>query len=125
MFDYLFYRIYCWNQVVVKEKDLLIFSTLLGISVFKILNLSTLIFMVLIWRDAISHYQKWMQIVLMCSVLLCDYFLYINGSKYKNIIEKFSGKGKTVTKDVLLVGYIVLTFVLFFLAVLTGAKMSK
>ena len=125
MFEYLFYRIYWWNKVVVKEKDLLVFSSWLGISVFKILNLTTLIFVILIWKGIISDYQKWMQVTLMVSVLLYDYFFYIKNSNYKNIIRKFSNTNKIITKDALLIVYILLTFVLFFAVVITGAKLQN
>lgn len=127
MFDHLFYPIYWWNQNVVKERSLPVFSSLLGVSVFKVLNISTLIFsFLLLYTKDIKDYPKWLYVLMMLAVLITNYFIYIHKRRYKEIIEesKNQGKQKLRRKDIILVIYIIVTFLVFFYVVLEGRKLT-
>ncbi len=115
-FNHLFYRIYWWNMTIVKEKDFPVFSSLLGISIFQILNISTVIFVFLLYvlKDPMA-YPKWVHLILMFLILILDYFIYIHKGKYKEIIKESENETKEALrkKDIYSIIYLLLTFGLF------------
>lgn len=122
-FNHLFYRIYWWNKVIVKEKDFPVFSSLLGISIFHILNISTLIFIYLVYvlKDPMA-YPKWVHLILMFAVLVLDYFIYIHKGRYKEIIKVSEGETKKSlkTKDFISISYILVSFGLLIWIIIKG-----
>lgn len=127
MFDHLFYRFYWWNLNVVKERQLPIFSSFLGVSIFKVLNISTLIFtFLLLCVKGNSVYPKWLHALMMLAMLIVDYFIYIHKGQYKEIIERSKNleKEKLRKKDIIIIVYMILTFVLLFWVIFEGRKLS-
>ncbi len=88
LLDHLFYRMYWWNTNIVKEKDLTLFSALLGVATFHVINFSTLIFcyFVFVAKD-VTTYPKWAHILLMITILIVDYIYFIHNCRYKKIVE--------------------------------------
>lgn len=125
-FNHLFYRIYWWNKVIVKEKDFPVFSSLLGISIFHILNISTLIFIYLVYvlKDPMA-YPKWVHLILMFAVLVLDYFIYIHKGRYKEIIKVSEGETKKSlkTKDFISISYILVSFGLLIWIIIKGREL--
>lgn len=127
MFDHLFYRFYWWNLNIVKETGLPVFSSFLGVSVFKTININTLVYVFLVFSvKDVQLYPKWLHALVMLAVLVLDYFIYIHNGRYKEIIEesKNQAKQKLRRKDIIIVIYMILTFVLFFWAIFEGRKLS-
>lgn len=110
---------------MLKEKEFAVFSSLLGVSVFKVLNVSTLIFLFLIVLNNVQSYPKWFHVVLMFMMLVGDYFLYVHKGKHETIIKESLrlDKKKSRAKDFLVVFYMITTFAAFFIAVYEGRKL--
>lgn len=125
-FNHLFYRIYWWNKTIVKEKDFPVFSSLLGISVFHILNISTLIFIILVYifKDPMV-YPKWVHLIIMFVVLVLDYFIYIHKKRYKEIIKSSENETKISLKrkDYFSLIYIIVSFGLFIWIIIKGREL--
>src|SRR5690625_3233146 len=125
-FNHLFYRIYWWNKTIVKEKDFPVFSSLLGISVFHILNISTLIFIILVYifKNPMV-YPKWIHLIIMFAVLVLDYFIYIHKKRYKEIIKSSENETKISLKrkDYFSLIYIIVSFGLFIWIIIKGREL--
>jgi len=111
-FDFLFYRIYWWNKDILKEKNTVLFNTIIGLSAFFILNITTLLFGFFLYclRDS-SAYPKWLHIVMMILTVVITYTIYV--PKYKVIIAKFSNTKGFAKRDIYLLAYILVTIILF------------
>lgn len=125
-FNHLFYRIYWWNRNIVKEKHLPIFSTLLGFSILRILNLTILIFIFLVYyvKNPLV-YPKWLHIILMVVFLIIDYFNYIHNKYYIKIISQAENESKKEKKekDIIIFIYLILTFGLLIFLIAEGRKL--
>lgn len=125
-FDHLFYRIYWWNKKIVKENEIPVFSTLLGLSVFHVLNFTTIIFFYLVYiqKDPMA-YPKSMHIGLMFIIFVIDYFIYINGGRYKRILEasKSENNSSWTGKDIYIIIYIIFTFSTLIWVIIKGRQL--
>jgi len=126
-FNHLFYRIHWWNVKIVKDKDLPIFSTLMGFSVFIIINLSTIIFAfyIFIWKNPLD-YPKIVHFIIMVSVVVINYLIFIHNRKYIQILEmaKSVEKKRIHLNDKLTILYIIITFSSVIWIVLQSRKAS-
>ena len=113
---HLFYRIYWWNTKIVKDdKSLAPFSTLLGTSLLKVLNLVSLLYLINRYLIQESLFiPKWLQTIIFLLVIMFDYFNYLYNSKYKSIIKETKDLSKSELKkrDHIVVYYIAITFIL-------------
>ena len=122
-FDYLFYRVYWWNCKIVKEKELPLFSTFMGVSVFHGINVSTVYFFLLYLIDDIQFNNKWIYSLLLCLILLFDYVFYFKSQRYKKIINVYFidiSKSNRLIKDIILIIYIIISIFLFLWILYTG-----
>lgn len=116
LFDHLFFRVYWWNYYIVKQGDLSLFSTLIGISIFKVLNISVIIFSIYIYLIKNIHsYPKLVHIIIMIFILIIDYLVYFYKGRYKLILNaaKHIENSELKRRDIIVVGYIILTFFTF------------
>ncbi len=120
-----FFRIYWWNVQIVKEKELPIFSTLLGIAVLHILNFTTIVFgFITFVIEDVNIYPKWIHIICMLLILIIDYFLFVHKDKYKEIISKNHIPENQIKKlDYLVIFYILLTFVSLAFIIIKGREL--
>ena len=111
IFDHLFYRVYWWNKSILKEKDFVILSTLLGFSVLHVLNISTIIFVYLVYvlEDTLA-YSKMFHVSK-------RYISIIHLSQKKNI-------RKLRILDALVFTYVVFTFGLFIWIIIKGRELA-
>jgi hypothetical protein len=110
---HLYYRLHWWNSKIVKDGNLAPFSALLGTSMFKLLNLLSVLY--IIFNHILNkniYLPKWFQTVIMLSVLILDYFIYIYKSKYKLIKKETENlESKELRKrDIFIITYIFITF---------------
>jgi hypothetical protein len=120
-FEHLFYRIYWWNTRIVNNSGSPIFPTLLGISIFHIINISSLVILsFLLFGKDMSNYPKWLHVSGMVLVLLIDYFIYIHGGRFRMIVERVKNKPEAQIKrnDIMTIIYIALSFGLLIYVVL-------
>ena len=124
--NHLFYRIYWWNVRIVKDKDFPLFSALLGISVFHIMNFSAVIFAFYIFiLEDVQLYPDWLHILSMFLILTADYFLFIHNGHYKKLISKEYLVDKKVQKlDWMIILYIFSTFLAVGFVILKGRELS-
>ena len=123
--NHLFYRIYWWNVRIVKEKDLPIFSALLGISILHILNVSAVIFAfyTFVLKD-VQLYPKWLHILIMFLILAIDYFLFVHNGRYKTIISKIDVSDKRFQKlDFAIILYLIFTFAILGFTIIKGREL--
>lgn len=122
LFDHLFFRIYWWNIKIVKDSDFPIFSALIGLAFFHSLNITTLIFVILIMNDWQMLYHKWVHLFLLFLILLIDFFIYVYKGKSNEIIEVEGLKDKRsiIKKDIAILIYMIVSIILFFLVVIIG-----
>lgn len=122
--NHLFYRIYWWNVRIVKEKNFPLFSALLGISIFHILNFSSIIFALYIFVIGdIQLYPKWLHILLMFLILTADYFLFVHNGHYKKLISRNIVSDNKLHKfDYLLILYMLITFGSFIFIIIKGRE---
>ncbi|AWI25515.1 hypothetical protein HYN49_06175 [Flavobacterium pallidum] len=108
-----FYRMYWWNTQIVKEKNFPVFSALLGVSVFTMLNITTIIFayLVFVLKNPLA-YPKWLHIIVSAFALVLNYFIYVHKKKYLSILKTMSevAKSKIRVRDALSTLYILLSF---------------
>ena len=127
IFDHLFYRVYWWNKSILKEKDFVILSTLLGFSVLHVLNISTIIFVYLVYvlEDTLA-YSKMFHVFLMFTISVIDYFIYIHSKRYISIIHLSQKKNirKLRILDALVFTYVVFTFGLFIWIIIKGRELA-
>jgi hypothetical protein len=112
---HLYYRLYWWNSKIVKDGSLAPFSTLLSTSMLKILNLLSILYIVFYYViDKNIFLPKWLQTIIMISVLVLDYFIYIFNSKYRDILieSKKLGLKELRMRDFIVIAYIIITFAL-------------
>lgn len=112
---HLYYRLYWWNSKIVKDGSLAPFSTLLSTSMLKILNLLSILYIVFYCViDKNIFLPKWLQTIIMISVLVLDYFIYIFNSKYRDILieSKKLGLKELRRRDFIVIAYVIITFAL-------------
>ena len=123
--NHLFYRIYWWNVRIVKEKDFPVFSALLGIAVFHILNFSAIIFAfyTFVLKD-VQLYPKWLHILFMFLILTVDYFLFIHNGHYKKLTSKNDVSDKNFQKlDFAILMYLLSTFAILGFVINKGREL--
>ena len=123
--NHLFYRIYWWNVRVVKEKDLPLFSALLGISIFHILNFSAVVFAyyIFVLKD-VQLYPKWLHILFMLLILTIDYFVFVHNGRYKKLISKNVVSDKKFQKlDFVIILYLIFTFAILGFTIIEGREL--
>lgn len=115
LFYYIFYRVYCWNIYVIKEKDLPVFSSFLTISALMGLNINSFIigFLVFVLKD-IELYPDWGFWIIMLISITPNYFIFIKNKKYKTIISDCKSMKKSEKKkmDILMIIYVMVTILI-------------
>lgn len=113
LFDYLFFRVFWWNESIVKEKGMPILSTIIGVALFPYLNLLTLLYTIILLRyDGLPILPKWSIVLIGIFVVVSVYYGLVFKRDYKEIIKEnkaYSKKEKT-KKDIVIISYIILTF---------------
>lgn len=126
-FNHLFYRVYWWNVKVVKESQLPLYSTVLGVSLFFYLNLSTVIFTILLyWVRDFSGFTKTQHILCGGIVLLIVYLTYVRTGRYEKVLKDSKEKPKSETRklDIAVICYIFITFLLMILIIVKGREFN-
>ena len=87
-FDYLFYKVYCWNTKIIMQNDSSFIYTIVGVSGFYALNYTTILLgIVLFSGQNILSYSKWIQIGAMIFIVCFCFYCYLCRRKGKEIIE--------------------------------------
>ena len=125
LFNHLFYRVYWWNRNVLKEKDSLLYSTIIGISVFHALNYCTIIFAFFLYviKDPLA-YPKWAHIIMIVLIPLINYTIYWPKGYYKFVISEASNQPKDtlIKRDYILIAYIIITISSFIYMIVEGRE---
>lgn len=112
IFYQIFYRVYCWNIYVIKEKDFPVFSSFLSVSFLMGLNINSIIigFLVFVFSD-IYIYPDWGYWIVMLLSMTPNYFIFIRDRKYKNIIHdsEAMNKHQKRKRDIAMIIYIIIT----------------
>ena len=114
LFKHLFYRVYCWNINVIKEKDLPILSAYLFVSVLIGINIITLYSIIIIFVIKDSRlYPEWGYYIVMLVTFIPNYFYFIHRKKYKSILmeSEIINKSKKRKWDILVIIYLLLSFI--------------
>ncbi len=115
IFYQIFYRVYCWNIYVIKEKDLPVLSSFLSVSALMGINIYSIMggFSVFIIKD-IKLYPDWIFWIVMVLSMMPNYFIFIRDRKYKNIIQDSEAMNKSEKKkrDVAMIIYTIITILI-------------
>ena len=88
IFDYLFYKVYCWNTKIIKQNDPSFFYTIVGVSALCILNYTTILLVIfLLSKEKILSYSTWIQICAMIFIVCFCFYYYLFRRKGKEIIH--------------------------------------
>ncbi len=115
LFKYLYYRVHWWDSVVIKNNSFPVFSNVLGVSFFQVLNIkfiSDFIFYVMMNRkDLIVHQDRIVGILIITSIVVVNWLYF--SKKSSEVIKVCSEllKSKKVTWDIVLIFYILATLV--------------
>lgn len=120
IFYHLFYRVYWWNIKVIKEKDFPVLSAYLFVSGLMSINVISLLSILLVF--IIKNPQGapiWNPWVIIPITFLPNYFFFIHKKKYKDIIDNSQSLGKVEKRkrDIAILMYILLTFIIMILVV--------
>ena len=93
-FDYLFYKMYCWNTKIIKQNDSSFFYMIVRVSAFYILNYTTILLGIFLFsRQNILSYSKWIQICVMSFIVCFCYYLFRRkGNEIIAYCEKLNSK---------------------------------
>lgn len=87
-FDYLFYKVYCWNTKIIMQNDSSFFYTIVGVSAFYVLNYTTILLGIFLFSGQnILSYPKWIQIGAVIFIACFCFYYYLFRRKGKEIIE--------------------------------------
>ena len=114
---------YWWNTKIVKEKQLPIYSTLLGVATFHVINFSTVIFCFFLFvvKD-VKAYPKWLHILCMVLIVCIDYLYFIHGNRYKKIIANDQSLQNLRRNDFYIILYMILSIVAVILIIIEARK---
>lgn len=128
-FNHLFYRVYWWNTEIVKENDIPIFSTILGVSAVHLFNILTTLFLILYYVILDIHFiNKTVYVIISILIVLFNYLYFIRSNRYKIILKghKNNISRKSIrNKDIGIIIYIVLSVVSFFWIITIGYYSNK
>ncbi|QQS42735.1 MAG: hypothetical protein IPM63_07325 [Acidobacteriota bacterium] len=118
-YQYLFYRIYIWQLYLFGKDDVPEFTALVGNSVLLGFNLLTLVTVYQVVAGHTFRIDYEYPILGVLLIYLVNYFLLIRGNKTQAIVDRFSseGEGQRKRRLVYCLGYVVLTFLTFFISV--------
>lgn len=112
IFYQIFYRVYCWNIYIIKEKDLPILSSFLSVSALMGINIYSImgVFSIFIVKD-VKLYPDWIYLFVMFLSMTPNYFIFILDRKYKNILidSEAMNKPEKKKRDVAMIIYIIIT----------------
>lgn len=102
MYKYLFFKFYTWSINKFGSDDLPTLNALLLISLFQVINIATITFFIekfmgIVLFSLITQ-NKGIEILLMLTILILNYFLFIFRGKDDKIISIFQNKPKAVVK---------------------------
>lgn len=124
-FNHLFFRAYWWNKNIVKEKGSFLFSAVLGVSVFYVLNYVTLLFLFsLYYHNNPLAYAMQVHIIGMILIVAINYFIYSYNDNYRRVLERSKNMNKKTIRyfDIGITIYIFLTFLSFILILIKGKE---
>jgi hypothetical protein len=123
MLNYLFYRIYKFqNKLVGEEKSSAAFSAILSMGLLFGLNLFTIFIVIdkstnllILLESTLGKLQVIPPLVILWLIAIILYFRYCYKSKYKLLISKIESNKKyiNVINNILAILYQILTFILF------------
>lgn len=118
LFKYLFFKIYRWNNNIIKNNSYPILGAVIGVSFFQILNIKFItdfiIYVLLDRKDLIVEQGKIVGILIVTIVLVLNGFYY---NRYGiKIIEKIKSFTKSLRRkrDVISIAYIIITLITTF-----------
>jgi hypothetical protein len=122
--DYLYFRVHWWNTNVVKDTSFLLLTNVFGVSVFAVLNLTSILILLLVyvWNDGFYLYTKNAQIALITLIAIINYFIFAHKTRYADVVKRFSAYDRQTIKryDHWLLMYIFLTVMLTIFAITEG-----
>jgi hypothetical protein len=113
-FDHLTFRIYWWNTRIVKETDVPIFATILGVSVLQSLNISSLFFAIDAYLlNGSVKLSPWTGTVILIALCYLNQKRYVKtGYLLEIVLTKKAVRKRQLDMGVII--YIILTFVFLF-----------
>lgn len=129
IYRYLYYRLYSWNLKTWGEKDLPQWNALFGLSFMMFLNLGLLGFLLqllgvnIFLRDELPKKEL---IILMLSLFVVNYFLFIHRGNYRSIVKELKKEPpeKRRINTILIWLYVILSFALFVLSAMFIKKLN-
>jgi len=129
LYRYLYYRLYSWNLKTWGEKDLPQWNALFGVSFMMFLNLSLLGLLLqflgvnIFLRDELPKKEL---IIIMLSLFVINYFLFIHKSNYRSIVKELKKEPleKRKTNTIFIWLYVILSFALFVLSAMFIKKLN-
>jgi len=129
LYKYLYYRLYTWNLKTWGENDLPQWNALFGVSFMMFLNLGLFAFFFHFMGFNIflrNELPKKELVIIMLSLFILNYFLFIHKGKYKAIKKEFikDSPQKRKMNTVLLWLYVVFSFALFIFCAMLIRKLD-
>ncbi len=129
LYRYLYYRLYSWNLKTWGEKDLPQWNALFGVSFMMFLNLSLLgLLLQFLGVNIFLRYElpKKELIIIMLSLFVINYFLFIHKSNYRSIVKELKKEPleKRKTNTIFIWLYVILSFALFVLSAMFIKKLN-
>jgi len=113
LFKYLFYRVYWWDNAVIKNSGYPIFSAVIGVSFFQVFNIKFIcdfiFYIVLKRKDLIVQQDKIIGIIIVSLVLVINWaYFYKNSSATLEKIKRFNATQKKIW-DTIVIAYMLIT----------------
>jgi hypothetical protein len=114
-FDYLFCRLYWWNTQIIKEKDIPVGYSVVGLSVFQactVLPIYMLLYYFKVWTGDYDILNIDPGFVFVTIIIIANYF-YFKKERYTVLLKKFDKMQKSIKRkiDILCIVYILMIII--------------
>lgn len=125
-FNHIFFRMYWWNESILKRKGTHLFSAIIGLSAIHVLNYTTIVFSFFLYiiKNPLA-YPMWIQIAAMILILIATYLAYSRNDYYKEIVAKAKKEKKSelMYLDIGMVFYIIISIIVHIFIVIKSREL--